>query len=135
MIEYKKQIWLTIDEIRVPYEPPIIPDDNKKPPIIIPENPKPEPIVWDKVNKTEAIEKEKRPGPMPYIKSYSWEGQLKVGWFTSLVPYKSPDIIPSEKIAIDAEYFESKVVPLSRNLDDDLLSIDGESSARLKYFI
>jgi hypothetical protein len=44
-------------------------------------------VPWDIVLDEEAFERQTKSGPTPYIKSYSWTGQLKVGWSTDLVPY------------------------------------------------
>ena len=54
------------------------------------------------------MEREKQIGPLPYIISNSWTGQLKIGWTTELVPYEAPSIIPEEKIAIEEVYFLAK---------------------------
>ena len=52
---------------------------------------------------------------MPYIKNFSWKGELVVGWSTNLVPYQDDlAVIPDDKVAIEATYFQTEKKEISK---------------------
>ena len=43
-------------------------------------------------------------GPQPFVKDFTFTGELKVGWSTSIVPIADPEGLPTQKIAIEQPY-------------------------------
>ena len=67
---------------------------------------------------------------MPFIKSFSWTGQLTVGWASEIVPYSGDvDQIPDAKVAIETAYFAAANTTF---LDSDIRRrlVAGRSLAR-----
>ena len=107
MHEYSKTIILSIVE-RVEekddygFVPPIDtrPDSKDKPSginiIDDPSNPKDKAdstfipvydLEYDIVYEDEGLERARLEGPIPYVKSFSWDGKLTIGWASEIIPY------------------------------------------------
>ena len=59
-----------------------------------------DPLSIDRVSAADALKMKDSNGSVPYIKSLSWDGQLRIGWSRKLRVYEELSTLSKQKIAV-----------------------------------